>query len=199
MQICGRDISDGELEWIRSRIGEKVSRTELSRLFCSHTGWVKSNGGLKDMSCRTALLKLEQKGLIELPRPRHRVALPKVKKTPQGEPCLPVELKAGDIEIGLKTVERKESSLWNELIDRYHYLGYNRLAGAQMRFYVLVGPCLIPYCCRSISGRAPRALWLPGPSSKTASRRNERPPSRLLDGQLRWPCSRTYTGISDLA
>lgn len=136
LQICGRDFSDGELEWIRSRIGDKVSRTELSRLFCTHTGWVKSDGGLKDMSCRTALLKLEQKGLIELPRPRHRVVLPKVKKTLQGEPCLPFELKAGCIEIGLKTVERKESSLWNELIDRYHYLGYSRLAGAQMRFYV---------------------------------------------------------------
>jgi len=30
-------------------------------------------------------------------------------------------------------VERKDSALWNEFIDRYHYLGYTPLSGAQLR------------------------------------------------------------------
>ena len=33
-------------------------------------------------------------------------------------------------------VGKKESSLWNELIERYHYLGYQPLPGAQLRYLV---------------------------------------------------------------
>jgi hypothetical protein len=33
----------------------------------------------------------------------------------------------------------RDSSLWNELIERYHYLGYDPLPGAQMRYFVVAG------------------------------------------------------------
>ena len=32
---------------------------------------------------------------------------------------------------------------WNEYIDRYHYLGYTALAGAQMRYFVYAGDELV--------------------------------------------------------
>jgi hypothetical protein len=28
--------------------------------------------------------------------------------------------------------------LWNEYIQRYHYLGYTKLSGAQMRYFIAV-------------------------------------------------------------
>ena len=31
---------------------------------------------------------------------------------------------------------KKDSSLWNELIARYHYLGYVPLPGAQARYFI---------------------------------------------------------------
>jgi hypothetical protein len=38
---------------------------------------------------------------------------------------------------------KKESSLWNELIERYHYLGYKPLPGAQIRYLVFTGSHLL--------------------------------------------------------
>ena len=32
-------------------------------------------------------------------------------------------------------LSRPDSALWNEYIDRYHYLGYTPLAGAQLRYF----------------------------------------------------------------
>ena len=38
---------------------------------------------------------------------------------------------------------RRDSTRWNELIQRYHYLGYKPLPGAQMRYLVFSGPHLL--------------------------------------------------------
>ena len=38
---------------------------------------------------------------------------------------------------------RKESRLWNKLIERYHYLGYQPLPGAQMRYFIADGQRLL--------------------------------------------------------
>lgn len=35
-----------------------------------------------------------------------------------------------------RVVSKKDSYFWNELIDRYHYLGYTPLPGAQIRYLV---------------------------------------------------------------
>jgi hypothetical protein len=39
----------------------------------------------------------------------------------------------------LEPVQRTDSALWNEYIDRYHYLGYKPLAGAQLRYFAAAG------------------------------------------------------------
>jgi hypothetical protein len=38
---------------------------------------------------------------------------------------------------------RRDSSLWNEFIERYHYLGYQTLPGAQLRFFVTAASQLL--------------------------------------------------------
>jgi hypothetical protein len=38
-----------------------------------------------------------------------------------------------------QVTDRKESHLWNEYIDSYHYLGYHPLPGAQLRYFVRDG------------------------------------------------------------
>jgi hypothetical protein len=42
-------------------------------------------------------------------------------------------------DLRLEAVERASSALWNEYIDRYHYLGYKPLAGAQLRYFANAG------------------------------------------------------------
>ncbi len=48
------------------------TRAELSRLTCRMLDWYKPDGGLKDMSCRVAMLRMAEDGLIALPPPRRK-------------------------------------------------------------------------------------------------------------------------------
>jgi len=92
---------------------------------------------------RQVLVKMEADGHITLP-PLQRTHSTQMKpiahteRTAEGqEIMLPVgQLSRIHIEIA-KTVEEKR--LWNEYIDRYHYLGYAALPGAQMRYFVYSG------------------------------------------------------------
>lgn len=146
MQICGRNFSESEIDWIRNQVKSRpdLNRVQLSRLFCRHVGWLKYDGGLREMSCRVALLRLERKGLIQLPAPKTiPAAVGKIKRTPQGEPKPSVELQAGRVDLAIEPVERRSSPFWNELIDRYHYLGYRRHGGAQMRLFVYAAGHLV--------------------------------------------------------
>ena len=142
MQICGRYFTQDDIDWLRAqvRLLPELSRLALSRRFCQHIGWYKPDGGLKDMSCRVALLRLERAGLIRLPLPRHGVcALKRISPTPAGEPQAPVVIDAGQ-ELSIVPVDADSASLWKELIERYHYLGYRPMGGAQMRLFVHAGP-----------------------------------------------------------
>ena len=48
---------------------------------------------------------------------------------------------AADGARGLEVVaDQREAQLWREYVDRYHYLGYTPLPGAQMRYLVLPLP-----------------------------------------------------------
>lgn len=139
MQICGRHFSESELHWIRDQVKSRsdLNRVQLSRMFCHHVGWFKPDGGLKEMSCRVAMLRLERCGLIRLPEPKTTpAAVKKVKRSIQGQPRAAIEITAGRVDLALESVDRRSSLLWNELIDRYHYLGYCRTGGAQLRFFV---------------------------------------------------------------
>lgn len=136
---CGRNFTTGEIGIIRRLIADNPSanRAELSRLVCGVFEWVRPNGRLKDMSCRVAMLRMHEDGLIALPPPtrgngngrryRRRTLLP--------EPD-PVCLPAGALDdLHLERVaDRNASHRWNEYIDRYHYLGYTPLPGAQLRY-----------------------------------------------------------------
>ena len=87
-----------------------------------------------------ALLRMDRDGLIDLPpsvrkkgRRQRRLAL-----SAASNPREPVQGSVRALEpLIFQRVEMGPlSSLWNELIQRYHYLGYRPLCGAQMRYLV---------------------------------------------------------------
>ncbi len=142
VRYCGRDFSDSELENIRRLIAENTgaSRARLSREVCEQLQWRRAEGRLKDMSCRVAMLRMQEDGLIRLPPPRNGNGngRPYRRRTPQAEPGLfPGVTSVGALgDLQLNPVEHsKASHLWNEYIDRYHYLGYQPLPGAQLRYF----------------------------------------------------------------
>ena len=112
MQICGRDFSPTELDWIRHQVKNRpdLNRAQLSRLFCSHTGWVKPDGGLKQMSCRVAMLRLERAGLIGLSAPTTKpVTVKKIPRATRGQPQDDIHFPAGRVDLAIEPVDRKKA------------------------------------------------------------------------------------------
>jgi hypothetical protein len=140
-RYCGRDFNAEEQEKIVALIKNNPSwtRADLSREVCRLLSWYKADGGLKEMSCRVAMLRMQEDGLFCLPSPRcAKPTLSKPIQTPATDP-LPLINKPihqlSAIQLRLVT-KRKDSRLWNEYIERYHYLGYTPLPGAQLRYFV---------------------------------------------------------------
>lgn len=138
MRYCGREFTDEEMALIQGLIAGApgISRQRLSQLFCEQVGWRKADGGLKEMSCRVAFLKMHRAGQILLPAPKQSYNRPGTKRTLWAEPQPEIRKKAGAYELVIEPVGKESSALWNEYIDRYHYLGYFPLPGAQLRYFV---------------------------------------------------------------
>jgi hypothetical protein len=140
----GRFFSPQEIEQVRDLIHThpRMNRQQLSYRVCEHVDWRKSDGSLKDMSCRVALLRMHREGLIELPPPRHKVNPSRsfARRTAQAQPEPRLEAPVHELaQLRLEVVTRNDSALWNEYIDRYHYLGYKPLPGAQLRYFAYAG------------------------------------------------------------
>ena len=71
MVVCGQVFTQEVLEKIRATVESepKMSRRALSLRVCEWLDWTAANGKPKQMSCRTALLKLHRQGLVPLPEP----------------------------------------------------------------------------------------------------------------------------------
>ena len=139
MRYCGRNFTEEELAWLRRTITDRpeASRKDLSVLFCQTADWLKPDGGLKDMSCRLALLRMERDGHLTLPPPKTKHTKPyKRLRTLWAVEQAEITKKAGEFELVLEAVTSRTGALWNEFIDRYHYLGYKTLPGAQLRYFV---------------------------------------------------------------
>jgi hypothetical protein len=138
MLYCGREFTECDLQFIEHLIAAGANRYHLSRRFCEEVGWRKPDGGLKEMSCRVALLRMHRDGHLVLPPPT-RPANNHLKKPNATLLALPqpeMVAKAGTYTLDFELVDRTTSALWNEYIDRYHYLGYMPLPGAQLRYFV---------------------------------------------------------------
>ncbi len=144
-RYSGRSFAAQDIERIRCLIQDhpQANRQRLSYLVCEAFDWRKPNGGLKDMSCRVALLRMHRQGLITLPPPTRKFYPCRgfIRRTVQAAPQARFEAAVHELQdLHLEPVQRQHSALWNEYIDRYHYLGYKPLPGAQLRYFAYAGP-----------------------------------------------------------
>lgn len=146
---CGRAFSDGDLDDIRELIEANPdgNRAQLSRLVCDRLAWFRPDGRRKEMSCRVAMLRMERDGLLVLPPPLKGNGNGRIRPplTSVSEPKEVISESVGLLDpLSIRIVEtRADSRLWNELIERHHYLGYKPLAGAQARYLVSSGSNLL--------------------------------------------------------
>src|ERR1019366_2667665 len=141
-RYCGREFSAAELDHIREllELRPALGRVVLSRRISQDLGWLNVLGQPKEMSCRVALLRMEKDGLIGLPPPLRKKGRRqrRFQLSAASDPRESVQASVQALEpLVFQRVEQGSlSCFWNELIQRYHYLGYRPLSGAQMRYLV---------------------------------------------------------------
>lgn len=137
----GRWFTDEEIEDIQYivRMFSHLSRSELARTICEGLSWVTPMGEYKINACIELLEKLEVQGQLILPAKRHTRSAKQVITPGQAtEADLEIQGTVSDVTpITLQVVRGKEDNLlWNEYVERYHYLGYKRPFGAYQRYFI---------------------------------------------------------------
>ena len=101
--------------------------------------WCDASGRMKDMACRTLLLKLEQSNYIILPK-RHcpgrgsrKLIIPYVPHK-----TAPIACSLSDLEpVSIHLIEDASLlQLFQYLLSRYHYLGFKSTVGENMKYLV---------------------------------------------------------------
>lgn len=168
--LRGRTFTPAELLQIRAVIAGApgAHRCALSKKVCEALDWRQANGRLKDRSCRDVLLKLHAAGLIQLP-PRRR---PPTRRQPiaitaRTDPRVavafgPRDITALDFSIVTGSGRLADERLWNEYVERYHYLGYGVPVGPHIKYFVRLRD--EPVACIAFAGAAwkiqPRDSWI---------------------------------------
>jgi len=143
LTLSGRYFSKKDLAQVQQTIKSfpNLSITELAQTICEHISWVTPKGRNKINSCLTALEKLEQLGCITLPkkRPQKKRETKKIIWSKQTHADSTIECLLEELgSVKLKVVKEKpEVDLWNEYVDRYHYLGYKHPIGAALKYFII--------------------------------------------------------------
>lgn len=140
----GWAVTEKDIEFIRELIAENpaASRRRLSALLCEAWNWTQPNGAPRDMICRGLMLELHRAGHIELPPVRFVPKNPLAKRArPQQLPLLDTSPVRGSVpELGpfdfLQVRRTARESLFNSLIETYHYLGYTQPVGEHLKYMV---------------------------------------------------------------
>ncbi len=144
MTLRGRHFTAAELLQIRALVQAAPStahRFAISKQVCEVLNWRQPNGRLKDRACRDVLARLHEIGFVRLPPPRRPAVSRRLVRFTAATDARPrFSIQAGDIEraslLAVSTSDAKQNRLWNEYIERYHYLGYGVPLGAQVKYFV---------------------------------------------------------------
>ena len=144
LRYCGRDFTPAELETIRQIADgpRQPTRAEIAREVCAVLGWNGPDGRPKLMSCRVALQRMEQHGVIWLPLSTREIPPPRRKSfSPASDPAAPLAMPLAELgPVRLELVQAPaEGRRWNEYVARYHYRGAIVLPGAQLRYLAYAG------------------------------------------------------------
>ena len=140
----GREITPAELLHAREEVGlfPDLSRVELARTLCEHWCWETASGTYKVEACLKLLEKLEDERLLRLPRKGRGKRGPRVQQVIVTDrtdpPALEIHGKlshVGPIRLEMAS-STQDKGLWNEYVERYHYLGHKKPFGFRRRYFV---------------------------------------------------------------
>jgi hypothetical protein len=144
--VRGRSFAPEELLRIRAVIEDspEAHRFAISKRVCEALDWRQPNGRLKDRACRDVITRLHDIGFLRLPSPRR----PPVRRRPvpitarsSPRPFLPThprDIERASFSIVTGCGDAEQEGLWNEYVERYHYLGYGVPLGAHIKYFIQV-------------------------------------------------------------
>jgi hypothetical protein len=146
--LQGRPIGAAELEQIRQFLAQYPhwSRWRLSRELALLWNWRNGAGQLKDMAARALLLKLEQRGWIDLPArrrtPSNRMRHKRLRELDLAAPQAPVtEALKVLLPLVISECSRADGApgqraLFDALLHQHHYLSHRSSVGENLQYLV---------------------------------------------------------------
>ena len=138
----GREFSVEMLGRIEALAGSapEMGLTGVAVQVCQWQHWTRATGEPAVASCAKALRTLQERGRLVLPWPKRKhsgiravtpaVVLPGLQQSIEGSVKRLVGLEVLLVEQGRST----NGDLFKEMVGGYHYLGYQRLVGQQLRY-----------------------------------------------------------------
>ena len=143
LMVQGRCVSSEELMQIRTLLLEQSTwhRTRLSRELCALWDWRNEAGRLKDMACRTLLLKLQARGLLQLPARQRASVNGSRNRNPTivAHDTSPLEVPLPELRpLSVEPISSGSSQarLFQFLLHRYHYLSHHNCVGENLKYLV---------------------------------------------------------------
>ena len=158
-----REIFSEDIDHIRTILERfpSLSRYEIVYTLCETLEWLTPAGRPKIDACTKLLKRLQDDGMIRLPAlqeiyshpGRHTHSSP---VTPGARSAPQPDLETSLAALGPVTLtsldDKTDQSLWNEYVQRYHYLGYKKPFGYRQRYFIESGSHRLG--CILISGAA---------------------------------------------
>lgn len=166
LRYRNREVTAADIEFLRQQCAcSRAGRMELARAICNAWSWRQANGALSQYACKDLLLRLEERGMLTLPK---AMAGPK-KRTQKWFSSLPLPvdlipltgLEVRDPEADLsqlcvRPIADEERLGWRIYMARYHYLGNRPIVGEHLLYAALMGNELV-----ALLGWASAALRAP--------------------------------------
>ena len=142
----GRRIEPVQILEVRELVADhpEWSRYRLSRELCLRWDWRTPTGQWKDMAARTLMLKMAQRGWIQLPARRrlspnrHRLAPPPLRSWPT-TPITGRLAQVGPLRITEVSAQADGRAEVRAALVQFHYLGYRTPVGENLQYTVRDG------------------------------------------------------------
>lgn len=143
LRYRNREVTGADLEFVREQCGLWPTRGALVQALCAEWKWRQANGSPSLYACTDLVLRLEERGLVELPPParprrtRARRPLARLPLPPDLIPLTGLPVSDPDADLGelcVRPIEREERIGWRVYMERYHYLGDRPIVGEHLLY-----------------------------------------------------------------
>lgn len=143
LRLQGRSLSGADVAGIRQLIAANPawSRRRISEQLAGQWNWRNGVGQLKDMAARSLLLKLDQRGLVQLPprrfAPNNRMRSQRVEVRAWDQSPIHCSLDSlSPLQVREVNLDGEERALFIGALRAFHYLGHGGTVGENLGYVV---------------------------------------------------------------